>query len=375
MSEHDDQPAKRPPAARASLPTGRAWTALRAHCPGCGRPSEEDVPCAGCGHTHRVARWTSERREKRSVLAATFGSSAGEHALLGLLFLVGAAVMFRVGRFESKRLTIAAVAVVLSAVPLLGTGAHKAFRVATRRRWRYESPDGVRCVADGTPRALTWIVRARPLGTRRPRAPEELGVLDARHARALAERPELLSSLRFVGRPPLEDTIRARVEACIAVSLTLARMELAGSARIARTDVLRTAGSPDRRPTEDGRVVFTASVTTASDGDPLAAWIAGALSTAASESGSAVDRESSSTGEAPSSEPDPDLAWAVWRRLRTEPREGISGLRAMAQRGGDWHATAPSLTTESSRWLAELAGCVWDAFRAEEFSDDDWRWA
>jgi hypothetical protein len=58
--------------------------------------------------------------------------------------------------------------------------------------------------------------------------------------------------------------------------------------------------------------------------------------------------------------------------LSTAPRKRATGaIRTKINAEAVWHSSAPSLTMEAQRWLAELAGCLWDALRTAEQTDDD----
>lgn len=374
MGEHGRELATRSPPAIETLPTSAALSKLHSECPACGTPSEPSVPCAHCGHSSERARWSAQRREKRSILSATFGSISGEYALIGLLFLFGAVAVFRVGFSRSTLLSCVAAWLAAMSLPLMLTGARKAFRVATKRRWRYDAPDGVACIADGTPWAIESVIRVRPLGIQALRAPDELRAIDSRHARSLTERPDVVAGLRHVSRAALKGATRERAEACVAVAIALARMELEGAVRLSRSELLRTTRVLDGEPIEEKSLVFGVAAVSATHGDSLAEWIFRALPRSGSEQDAAHYRETASVLDARSPGQLADLDAVLSRHFRRDQSESATvEIRTKINASGGWHSEAPSLTMEGTQWLAELAGCVWDAMSAAERSNDEER--
>lgn len=349
-----------------------AMATLSERCPACGVERDERRPCPQCAHQSDRSRWRSWRREKRSILRATLGSAAGEYALIGALLFAVAIAVLRSELARSSVLFCGATAVLVLSLPLVVTGVQKAFRVASKRRWRYDAPDGVLCIADGTPWAIEATVRIRQVATAECRAPSELQRLEPGHAQALAERPEVLARMRYLGHAPLKGVTRERAEACIAVAIAIARMEVEGAVRLVRSELLRSSRVLDREPIEEKRVVFGVAARFAPQARALGTWVFQALPKDDEDRESAHYRAAASAADALTAGRLGELESALARRFRGEPTLGASSaIRTKINAEGGWHSSAPSLTMESQQWLAELAGCVWDALRTAEQTDDD----
>ncbi|MFO0561453.1 MAG: hypothetical protein U0269_25775 [Polyangiales bacterium] len=350
----------------------KAMATLSERCPACGVERDERRPCPRCAHQSDRSRWRSWRREKRSILRATWGSASGEYALIGALLFGVAIAMLRSELARSSVLFCAATAVLLLSLPLIVTGFQKALRVASKRRWRYDGPDGVVCIADGTPWAIEATIRIRPIATAECRAPSELQQIEPGHAQALAERPEVLAGMRYLSKAPLKGVTRERAEACIAVAIAIARMEIEGAVRLVRSELLRTSRVLDREAIEEKRVVFGVAARFAPQARALGAWVFQALPKDQEDRERAHYRATTSAADALSAGRLAELEAALVRLFRGEAMGGATGaIRTKINAEGGWHSSAPSLTMESQQWLAELAGCVWDALRTAEQTDDD----
>jgi hypothetical protein len=126
----------------------------------------------------------------------------------------------------------------------------------------------------------------------------------------------------------------------------------------------------DREPIEE-KSVCSARQRAAPQAPALGMWLFQAFPKDEEGRERAHYREAAAMLDSSSATGPADLESALARRFEGEGSSAATAtIRTKVNAEGGWHSSAPSLTMESHHWLAELAGCVWDALRTADQHDD-----